>query len=218
MGKNTKKQMTLTISTFILGPIENNTYLIADMDTKNAAVIDPSAASRELIQKIRENNWCLEYILITHAHFDHISGVKWLKGQFDNEIKVALHPADLELWQEGGSSKDFGFDFCAGSEPDLILKNNQILQLGQTSIRVLHTPGHTPGHVTFSIEDALAAFCGDLIFYHGIGRTDLKISNEDDLMKSIKGKIFKLDPKTALYPGHGPSTTVQEEIENNPFL
>jgi len=100
----------------------------------------------------------------------------------------------------------------------LMIANNQVIILGNTSIEVLHTPGHTPGHVTFSIENASAAFCGDLIFYHGIGRTDLKISNEDDLMKSIEEKIFKLDPKTILYPGHGPATTVQEEKDNNPFF
>jgi glyoxylase-like metal-dependent hydrolase (beta-lactamase superfamily II) len=210
--------MTLSISTFILGPIENNTYLIVDAESKIAAVIDPSVASRDLFQKIMENNWHLEYILITHAHFDHIGGVKWLKGQFNNEIKVALHPADLELWQEGGSSKDFGFDFSVGIEPNLMIENNQILRMGDTSIKVLHTPGHTPGHVTFSIEDTLAAFCGDLIFFHGVGRTDLKTSNENDLIKSIEEKIFMLDPKTTLYPGHGPTTTVNEEKENNPFF
>ena len=210
--------MSLSISTFVLGPIENNTYLMADTATKKAAVIDPSAASRELSQKIQDNNWNLEYILITHAHFDHISGVKWLLGQFKKELKVTLHPADLELWREGGSSKYFGFEFSVGSEPNLLLEDNQILRLGETSIKVIHTPGHTPGHVTYSIEKELTAFCGDLIFYHGVGRTDLKISNEDDLLQSIRAKIFELDPKTTLYPGHGPVTTIQEEMDNNPFL
>ncbi len=210
--------MTISISTLVLGPIENNTYLIADQESKIAAVIDPSVASRDLLQNITEQDWRLEFILVTHAHFDHIGGVKWLKGQFDHDIKVALHSSDLILWQSGGSAREFGFDFNAGDDPDLIIENNQVIQLGNTPIKVLHTPGHTPGHVTFSIEKALAAFCGDLIFYHGIGRTDLKISNEDDLMKSIEEKIFKLDPKTTLYPGHGPATTVQEEIENNPFF
>jgi glyoxylase-like metal-dependent hydrolase (beta-lactamase superfamily II) len=210
--------MTITISTLVLGSINNNTYLITDKESKIAAVIDPSIASRELLQKITDQGLHLEYILITHAHFDHIGGVKWLKEQFDYKIQVALHPSDLTLWQSGGSAKEFGFDFNAGEEPDLIILNDQILKLGNTSIKVLHTPGHTPGHVTFLIEVGLAAFCGDLIFYHGIGRTDLKISNEHDLMRSIVEKIFKLDPKMNLYPGHGPSTSVQEEMENNPFF
>jgi len=210
--------MSLSISTFILGPIENNTYLIADEESKIAAVIDPSVASRELLKIIKDNDWRLEYILVTHAHFDHIGGVKWFKGQFDYDVKVTLHPDDLKLWQEGGSAREFGFDFDAGDDPDFLITNNQIIKLGGASIEVLHTPGHTPGHVTFSIETPSVAFCGDLIFYHGIGRTDLKISDEDDLIKSIKEKIFKLNPKTILYPGHGPLTTVQEEMENNPFF
>jgi glyoxylase-like metal-dependent hydrolase (beta-lactamase superfamily II) len=210
--------MSLSISTFILGPIENNTYLISDNDSNTAAVIDPSIASTDLFNKIIENKWHLEYILITHAHFDHIGGVKWLKGQFDYEFKVALHPDDLIHWRDGGCSKEFGFDINVGSDPNLMIENNQLLRIGNTSIKVLHTPGHTPGHVTFSIDDALAAFCGDLIFFHGVGRTDLKTSNENDLIKSIKEKIFTLDPKTTLYSGHGPVTTVQEELENNPFF
>jgi hydroxyacylglutathione hydrolase len=210
--------MTISISTLVLGPIENNTYLLADQESKIAAVIDPSIASRELLQNITNKGWHLEYILVTHAHFDHIGGVKWLKDQFKHEIKVALHQSDLTLWQTGGSAREFGFDFNPGDDPDFLIENNQVLKIGSTAIKVLHTPGHTPGHVTFSIENASAAFCGDLIFYHGIGRTDLKISSEDDLMKSIKEKIFRLDPKTTLYPGHGPVTTVQEEMENNPFF
>lgn len=210
--------MSLSISTFILGPIENNTYLIADEESKIAAVVDPSVASRDIIQEIKEFGWRLEYILLTHAHFDHIGGVKWFKGQFDYDVRVALHPDDLKLWQEGGSAREFGFDFDPGNEPDFLIANNQIIKLGSIFIEVLHTPGHTPGHVTFSIETSSAAFCGDLIFYHGIGRTDLIISNEEDLMKSIKEKIFKLNPNTILYPGHGSSTTVQEEMENNPFF
>jgi hydroxyacylglutathione hydrolase len=210
--------MSFEISSFVLGPIKNNTYLVADTATKKAAIIDPSAASQEILQNIQENNWNLEYILITHAHFDHIGGVKWLIKQFKRELNVALHPADLELWREGGGSKDFGIELSVGSDPNLLLEDNQIFRLGESSIKVLHTPGHTPGHVTFSAEKDMAAFCGDLIFYHGIGRTDLKMSNEDDLIKSIRGKIFMLDDRTTLFPGHGPATTVQEEKDNNPFL
>jgi hydroxyacylglutathione hydrolase len=210
--------MSLSISTFVLGPIENNTYLISDTTTKIAAIIDPSVASRDLARIIKENEWNLKYILITHAHFDHIGGVKWFKKQTKHSLNIALHPADLNLWREGGGSKEFGFDLDVGSEPNLFLEDNQIILMGNIPIKVLHTPGHTPGHVTFSIAEELVAFCGDLIFYHSVGRTDLQTSNEDDLLQSITEKIFKLDPKTTLYPGHGIKTTVLEEMENNPYL
>ena len=136
--------MTISISTLVLGPIENNTYLIADQESKIAAVIDPSVASRELLQKIKDNDWHLEYILVTHAHFDHIGGVKWLKGQFDHDIKVALHPSDLTLWQSGGSAREFGFDFNPGDDPDLMIENDQEIKLGTTAIKSSAYPGPHP--------------------------------------------------------------------------
>ena len=98
-------------------------------------MIDPSVASRELFQKIKDYDWRLEYILVTHAHFDHIGGVKWLKGQFDYDVKVALHPDDLKLWQEGGSAREFGFDFDAGDDPDLMIENNQVIKLDRLLLK-----------------------------------------------------------------------------------
>ena len=210
--------MPLLISTYVLGPIENNTYLIEDSASRKAALIDPSSASEKILNDINENNLILEYLLITHAHFDHIGGVRWFTNHFNNNIKIALHASDLPLWNKGGGAKDFGFDLQVGRDPDLLISDGQVLTLGDTSIQVLHTPGHTPGHVTFLAEDDLAAFCGDLIFYHGIGRTDLAEGSTTKLMASIRDKIFSLNPNTTLFPGHGRSTTVREEKENNPFL
>lgn len=210
--------MALSISTYVLGPIENNTYLIVDSASNRAAVIDPSSASEKILIYIQENKLSLEFLLITHAHFDHIGGVKWFNSQFNKKLTVALHSFDLSLWNDGGGSKDFGFDLNIGSAPNQLLSNGQILSLGETPIEVIHTPGHTPGHVTFLAHKDMAAFCGDLIFCHGIGRTDLATGNTNDLLASIREKIFSLDPNTILYPGHGPKTTVLEEKENNPFM
>jgi glyoxylase-like metal-dependent hydrolase (beta-lactamase superfamily II) len=210
--------MTLKIETFILGPIENNTYLLTDTDTNFAAIVDPAIPSRELLESIRKNGLLLTYILITHAHFDHVGGVKWFKNQFKGEPRIALHQADLSLWLEGGGARDFGFDFDAGNQPDLIIEGEQTFNLGNSNANVLLTPGHTTGHVTYHFPESSVAFCGDLIFYHGVGRTDLKYSDQDDLDLSIRQKIFTLPEDTILYPGHGPSTTVGEEKLNNPFI
>jgi len=210
--------VTLTIETYVLGPIENNTYLIIEPVSKTAAVVDPSAPSREILERIRKNGFHLEYLLITHAHFDHIGGVKWFKHQFNDKPKSILHSADLELWSNGGGSKYFGFDFDTGGQPDLLIEENQNIELGNHCLSVLHTPGHTPGHVTFYSNENNAAFCGDLIFFHGVGRTDMHYSDELGLVSSIKKKIFTLPDQTILFPGHGPSTTVLEEKENNPFI
>lgn len=210
--------MTLRVETFVLGPIENNTYLLTDEETNSAAIVDPAIPSREVLDSIRGNDLLLTYILITHAHFDHVGGAKWFKSQFNGEPKIALHQADLSLWLEGGGARDFGFDFDAGDQPDMILEEEQEFELGNSKVNVLFTPGHSSGHVTYHFPESEMAFCGDLIFYHGVGRTDLKYSDQDSLVMSIKQKIFTLPDQTILYPGHGPSTTVGEEKLNNPFL
>ena len=210
--------MSLKIENFILGPIENNTYLLTDTETSSAALVDPSVPSREILEATRKAGLQLNSILITHAHFDHIGGAKYFKKQFGGEPQIYLHPADLQLWLTGGGALDFGFEFDAGDQPDILFENEQTLKLGNIMIKVLHTPGHTPGHVTFHLPNSNAAFCGDLIFYHGVGRTDLAYSNQDDLFLSVKEKIFTLPDNTLLYPGHGPSTSVGEEKENNPFI
>ena len=210
--------MALKVETFILGPIENNTYLLTDTDTRKAAIVDPSIPSREILETIRGNRLSLTHILITHAHFDHVGGAKWFKNQFKAEPVIVLHQSDLDLWMEGGGARDFGFDFDAGDQPDMILNNEEPIKIGKTEVNVLFTPGHTSGHVTYHLPESGLAFCGDLIFFHGVGRTDLKTSDQNDLVLSIRQKIFTLPDKTILYPGHGPSTTVGEEKMNNPFM
>jgi glyoxylase-like metal-dependent hydrolase (beta-lactamase superfamily II) len=210
--------MTLKVDTFVLGPIENNTYLLVDEETNSAAIIDPAIPSRQVLESIRGNNLSLAYILITHAHFDHIGGAKWFKNQFNSEPLIVLYQADLSLWLEGGGARDFGFDFSAGDQPNMILEDEQTIELGNSKANVLFTPGHTSGHVTYHFPESAMAFCGDLIFYHGVGRTDLKYSDQDGLFMSIREKIFTMPDDTILFPGHGPSTTVGEEKLNNPFI
>jgi hydroxyacylglutathione hydrolase len=210
--------MTLSIQTFVLGPIQNNTYLAIDDQTHQAALVDPSTPSRQVVSYLEDNQINLRLILITHAHFDHISGVHWFRNIGDRQIPVAMHPLDLDLWREGGGSKDFGFELKPGEVPDMLVADGQEIQLGETTFKVLFTPGHSFGHVTYFSPENLIAFCGDLIFYHGVGRTDLPVSNESDLFTSIREKILTLPEDTILLPGHGERTSVKEEKANNPFL
>ena len=211
--------MALIIDTFILGPIDNNTYLLSDKTSKEAVLIDPAAPSKKITQHIKVNNLILKEIWLTHAHFDHIGGVRWFLEQYaEKDIQAAIHKNAVNLWKIGGSARDFGFDFDPGPLPNKILSDKYILKIGTTEFTVLHTPGHTPGHVTFYNGQDNVAFCGDLIFYHGIGRADLSISSTHSLMKSISQKILSLPEETRLYPGHGQFTTVGEEKKNNPFI
>lgn len=210
--------MALEIVTLQLGPMENNTYLAADISSKRAVVIDPSFDSELVLEEARLRGWIIEAIWLTHAHFDHIAGVRTLAESAEPPLPVGLHPADLPLWQQGGGARMFGMNIDPGPAPTITFAHGQVLQLGSVRFEVRHTPGHTAGHCTFYAPEALAAFCGDLIFYHGVGRTDLPGGSHEILLDSIHKHILTLPANTRLLSGHGPETTVQEETTENPFF
>jgi hydroxyacylglutathione hydrolase len=210
--------MALEIVSFRLGPMENNTFLVADSETLQSAVIDPSFDSDDVLHAASARGWQLTAIWLTHAHFDHIAGVNAIAGQFTPSLTVALHPADLPLWREGGGALLFGMQLDPGPEPTHLLQHGEVLRLGTQSLTVRHTPGHSPGHVVFHSAANQVVFCGDLIFYRGIGRADLPGGTHSLLLHSIRSEILTLPPLTQLLSGHGPDTTVREEMEENPFL
>lgn len=210
--------MALKILSLQLGPMENNTYLIADEQAGKAVVIDPSFESEAVLDEINRHSWALEGIWLTHAHFDHIAGIRPLVDAFPGPLPIGLHPGDLDLWREGGGARNFGLVIEPGPEPTLLFTDGQSLQLGESTFMVRHTPGHTAGHVIFYAPAESVAFCGDVIFYRGIGRTDLPGGNHARLLKSIREKVLTLPGPTRLLSGHGPETTVEEEAAENPFL
>ena len=203
---------------FVLGPLENNTYLVVDSESNEAVAVDPSFDSEIVLSEIRQQGWQLTQIWLTHAHFDHIVGVKTLASSADPPIPVGLHPGDLVLWKQNGGAPSFGVKIERGPEPSLFFAHGQILHVGNLTLEVRHTPGHTRGHVVFVCHSAGFALCGDLIFNNGVGRTDLPGGDANALINSIRTQILTLPPTTRLYSGHGPETTVGDEIKKNPFL
>lgn len=209
--------MALYVTTFILGPLENNTYLLADPDTKKAVLIDPSFDSQQVLDTVERLKLELAEIWLTHAHFDHIAGAS-IAWRFNPPLKIALHEDDLPLWKHSGGASDWGISLDPSPEPEILFFHGQQMKLGNLAIEVRHVPGHTPGHVMFYIPDEKLAFVGDVIFYRGIGRTDFPGGDFKQLIHSIQTQIFTLPPETILLSGHGPETTVAEEMANNPFL
>lgn len=210
--------MSLSIVTLSLGPMENNTYLVADPSTRLAVVIDPTFDSQSVLAAAQERGWQIAAVWLTHAHFDHIVGVAAVAGAQTPPVPVGLHPDDLPLWRAGGGGKMFGVAVAPGPEPGLKFFHGQRLALGSQQIEVRHTPGHSPGHVIFYAPQAGVVLCGDLIFQRSVGRTDLPGSSHSQLLTSIREQVFTLPPDTRLLPGHGGETTVGEEMAENPFL
>ena len=206
----------MIVETLPVGPLQTNCYLVGCEATRLGAVIDPGGDAAEILSAIGRHRLKLEYILLTHAHFDHIGGVAELVEA--THAPIALHPGDLPLLRARGGAAMFGVFMRPSPEPNVALSEGQVIEVGALRLNVLHTPGHTPGHVTFHALTAKAAFDGDVLFRQGIGRTDFPGSSYQQLMDSIRNKLFTLPDDTTIYPGHGPATTVGEERWSNPFL
>jgi glyoxylase-like metal-dependent hydrolase (beta-lactamase superfamily II) len=209
--------MPLEFVCLVLGPLDNNTYLLADTLQKVAVVIDPSFGSQIVVEEAARRGWVLQQIWLTHAHFDHIAGVAEIEDAVQTVLPVGLHPADLPLWENRGGADPFGFTLNPGPRPTIWFEHGQRLSLGSEVVEVRHVPGHTPGHVAFYHASGLM-WVGDLIFDHSVGRTDLDEGNFDTLLASIQNQVFTLPDPTRLLPGHGPETTVGIERVENPFV
>ena len=210
--------MAIKIFPFVLGPIENNSYLIVDLPSKKGAIVDPSFDSKQILKEAEKNQYEITQIWCTHAHFDHISGINEIVPELSQSPEIYLHKDDLPLWKEQGGAKLFGFPFENQYSPTHLLENFDLIQLGDTSIQTKFTPGHTPGHIIYHLALENVVFCGDLIFRMSIGRTDLSGGNQLQLLRSIDQEIKTLPDETRLLSGHGPETTVGYEKKYNPFL
>jgi glyoxylase-like metal-dependent hydrolase (beta-lactamase superfamily II) len=211
--------MPLSISRYVLGPVQTNTYLVFDPASREAVIIDPPEGSRIMLKEIEEKNLNLKAIWITHAHFDHIAGAAEVCQAITPPPTVGLHPLELDLYHNSGAANFFGLDIPPQPEPTLFFEHGQILTIGSYTVEVRHCPGHSSGgQVIFYVPDAAAAFSGDVIFQRSIGRTDFPGGSYPALINSIHTQILTLPPKTKLFTGHGPSTSVGEEAAENPFL
>ncbi len=208
----------LEIVPFVLGPVETNTYLVADPQSGQAVVIDPAWAGERLAAEAQRRGWRIVALWITHAHFDHLAGVPGLWRTVEPPPPVWLHPADRPLWEVQGGAPWFGIPVGPLPNPTEDLLPGAPLTLGRYTFEVRHAPGHTPGHVILFCPQVGVAWVGDVIFRQGIGRTDLPGGDHATLLRSIREQVFTLPPATRLLPGHGPATTVAHEQANNPFL
>ena len=207
--------MALAHHVLHLGPLDNNTYVLACTVTREAAVVDAGFEPEAVIEVVRRQGLEVRLLLNTHAHYDHVAGMREVQEAVGGDYW--LHPADrplLDRLSEQGAA--FGFPPARAPETVRDLADGQRIPIGGESVEVLHTPGHSPGGVCFLCGDSLWA--GDTLFAGSIGRTDLPGGSFAELERSIHTRLFTLGDGVRVYPGHGPATTIGRERLDNPFV
>ena len=208
------------IATFCFNPFQENTYIISHAN-KDCWIIDPGCYTlqeqKRLTQYIEQQALRPVRLINTHCHLDHIYGNKFIATEYN--LELGIHKKELDILHRAEiGARMFGAKIPERQEPGYFIEEHEILQLADVSFDVLFTPGHSPGSICFHNTEEQYVIVGDVLFLGSIGRTDLPGGDYDTLIKSIKTELLVLDAPTEIYNGHGPSTTIGEEIKNNPFL
>ena len=208
----------MILKKLVVGPFAANCYIIGSELTKEGMIIDPGDEAREILKSVRDEQFDIKFIVLTHGHIDHVGAVKEVKEATGAEVCVHTDDANSISGQEARliSMLVSGLSYPAPSSPGRLLKSGDSIDLGDLHLGVLHTPGHTPGGICLLGNGVL--FTGDTLFNCGIGRTDLPGGSYSQLMNSLHTKLMILPDSTIVYPGHGPDTTIGTERQSNPFL
>lgn len=207
--------MSLQVHKHVTGPFAENTYIVIDQATQLAAVIDPGMGALELWRPHEAAGITLDTILLTHAHLDHIWGLKDLKEA--TGVPIWLHREEL-FWVENhvASGIRWGFELEPAPPPDEFWEHGDTKTLGETTFEIIHTPGHSPGSVSLRWQDGV--FTGDALFAGSIGRTDFPRSSLDELLGSIREQLYTLPDDLPIHPGHGGTSTIGREKATNRFV
>jgi hydroxyacylglutathione hydrolase len=211
--------LSIRFDSVVVGPIETNCYVLWDESTLDAAIIDPGGEDRQIVAMV--GSVCpqplkVQWILHTHGHFDHIFSTGAILRDYN--ARTAIHPSDVYLLEDGLDIAALYHDMSefVPFEPFDLVEDGQVIELGQSKIEVIHTPGHSRGCVCYMTDAGV--FSGDTVFAGSIGRTDFPEGSHPQIMESIRNRIMVLDDSTPLMPGHGPFTTVEREKRTNPFF
>ncbi|MCF8027794.1 MAG: MBL fold metallo-hydrolase [Desulfobacteraceae bacterium] len=205
----------MILKSLAVGPIMANCYILGCESTKSAAVIDPGDEADRILKELAKDGLTLKYIINTHGHFDHVGGNYDLKKASGADI--VIHPADEPMLADlVRTAAAFGLSAQNSPAPDRTVQEGDTISFGEISLRVLDTPGHSPGGISLHTDNMV--FVGDTLFAGSIGRTDLPGGDFQTLISSIKTKLFPLGDDTKVYTGHGPATSIGQEKRANPFL
>ena len=211
----------MKLKSFTFNQFYENTFIVSD-STNDCIIIDPGCYSNDekniLKKYIEDNNLNPVKLINTHCHIDHILGNKFVANTWD--LNLETHRNDIELLENSSEiARLYGFiDYEKSPSTTQFLNEGDIVEFGNSKLKILYTPGHAPGHISLYSKEEKFIISGDVLFKSSIGRTDLPGGDFNVLIESIKTKILCLDDDTVVYCGHGPATTVGYERVNNPFL
>lgn len=200
---------------FPVGMLGANCYLLGDKESREALVVDPGGDVPRILQELNKQGLKLKYIINTHGHYDHVAGNDQLREATGAEVLIHSLDAEMLTSSRGNLSLLMGFNLAL-KPADRTLAEGDILRLGEIELKVLHTPGHTPGGIC--LQGAGFVIVGDTLFAGSIGRTDFPGGSYTQLLQSIRNRLLTLPDETEVYCGHGPQTTIGEEKVSNPFL
>lgn len=201
-----------------LGPLQTNAYIIEN-DTKECIIIDPGSEGTRLVENLDQQGLKPLAILLTHAHFDHIGAVDAVRDKWNCPVYIHENEQDWLSDPSLNGSKFFGLsEEVKANKADQVLKEEGLLEIGLFRFEVFETPGHSPGSVSYYMSEKSVVFSGDALFASSIGRTDLRGGSHKVLLQSIHEKLLVLPEETTVASGHGPLTSIGEEMDQNPFL
>jgi glyoxylase-like metal-dependent hydrolase (beta-lactamase superfamily II) len=213
MGDN---MSIFNMETIVLGMVQTNCYIVYHGDTREAVVFDPADNAGRIEKYLKANDLVCKGILLTHGHFDHIMAVAELKAAVSSPVYA--HEAEAVLLKDTRLNASIHTKRECTVVPDVFLTDEQVLHLAGFTIKVYHTPGHTAGGVCYYFPEHQVLFSGDTLFLESIGRTDLPTGNGRLLIESIRNKLLLLQDEVKVFPGHGDSTTIGYERDNNIYL
>jgi len=203
--------------TFAVPPLGCNCSILGDVESNQAVIVDPGGNPEQLLAEVQRLGLTVVRILHTHAHFDHFLASGDI--QKTTQAPICLHPDDQALWKMLDiQCQAFGVPYVPAPDPDCWIQDGEVLSLGRVFGQVLHTPGHTPGSLSFYFASQQLVLSGGSLFRGGIGRTDLWGGDARAIQSSIRERLFSLAPTTQVIPGHGPATQIGLEQEYNPFV
>ena len=206
----------MQVKSLVLGAVRTNCHIVIDERLGKCLIIDPADNAEKIAELLAREGLTPVAILLTHGHFDHIYAASELASRF--RLPILAGEKENELLQDTVLNESRGFGREGAVVPTRLLRDGENVEISSFRFKVIATPGHTEGSVCYYFEEQDIVFTGDTLFFESVGRTDLHTGNSGKLIRSIKDKLFELPKHTYVFTGHGPKTSIEHEIRNNPYV